>query len=347
MSLKRKKNYQESHQNHNQKGFTLIELLVGLIVITVISVVAIKVGSAFYDIISRQRDIAKGERIRDGIERYYLQYYQYINSQQTGQDLILPNGCRLRTETGFVPKHRQDRNCGVAGLFFFDNEPYDNKMSNYRIVITNLLDNGRFHYRKIYVIYTKGRRGNMLSSVDANGNIRCSPDEVCWTVDGEKITLTKYEEMVKKVSDTVSKMQAYATAKYSADATKNLLMYYFANTASDGSTNSSNCAVGNKLCYFSANSVIKNSCSVGQAVPQIRLPNGGVYFSSAVNLNCLARASDLSPTIFSGLTDIYIDNGSSLIRNPERVAETDLGGYTARVVGCISDVDCIVQIAYQ
>lgn len=336
------------NQNLNNRGFTVLELLVSLIAITLLSVAVFKVGSVFYDIVSRQRDIAKGERIRDGIYRYYVEFYQYINSTQTGNNLLLPNGCNLTTETNFVPRYRQDRVCGVAGLKYFDEEPYDSKMSNYRIVITPLLDNGKFHYRKIHVVYVKGRRGQMLSSVNnATGDIVCHPSEVCWTIDGEKITITKYEEMIKKVSDIVSRLQAYATAKYSADATKNLLMYYFAN-ASTGGTNSSNCSNGNKLCYFSASSEIRNSCVANPTVPVIRGPRGVVYYViSGIDTSCLSLGQNISQRIFGGTTDIYIDNGSANIRNPETVNDNDLGGYTARVIGCISDVDCIQQIAYQ
>lgn len=325
-----------------KKGFTIAELIVALIILLGLSVVVIKIGSSFYELVARQRDISKGERIAEAIKRFYETYPEYVNSLSGG--ITLPNGCVLQTFTDFLPKYRAGL-CGGGGLRAFEPDPYDSAMSNYRVIVTGLIDAGNFQYRNIYIILTRSRRNGVRSTVDGRGEIRCARDEVCFKVDGREITQKVYERAMRDIKNVVDSLQAYALARYGADATKNVLLYRFANASSNGQ-NDRNCGTLNKNCFFDSGVVIAPSCG-REETPRIRWLNGYQTVNLPMQLQnvSFARASVIAPSLFSQYEDVYIANCGQGVRTPETVSETELGGWTAIVLKCISLYNCYWAIA--
>lgn len=325
----------------NRRGFTIAELIVALAIILSLSVVVIKIGSSFYEMVARQRDMAKGERIAEAIRRFYETYPEYVNSLSGG--ITLPDGCVLQTFTGFLPKYRAGV-CGGGGLRAFEPDPYDSVMSNYRVIVTPLISTGDFNYRNIYIILTRSRRNGVLSTVDSNGEIRCGRGEICFKVDGREITQKVYERAIRDIKNVVDSLQSYALARYGADATKNTPLYRFANASSSGS-NDSNCGNSvNKNCFFDSGVVIEPSCGRAE-VPRVRWLNGFQSVSNYPTQYSFARASQIAPSLFSQYEDVYIANCGQGVRTPETVSETELGGWTAVVMKCISIYNCYWAIA--
>lgn len=337
------------------RGFSLVELLVALVVLSLLSVAFISLGSSLADYMGDIFSRRQAQELKEKIEKFYEEYPSVVN---TNGVVRLPNGCELGLNGGaFIPLSQvrvQTGACGPGGLYYFDSRVYDYKNSNLRVLVSPLLFNGRYRYRHIYLVYTKGARRGVFSRVNPDGSIFCHPQEECYQVNGEEITGKVYQRAEDLVNYVAGTLQNYAFSRYTADATKNPLVYRLAG-ANSGGGNNRNCT--NPECYYDAGSVIAPSCGrVGTGL--IRTTDGKrqivLPFSvrNVLGSNPYASVNVLAPSLFTqDYNVIYLSNCSvirnSLPRVPENVDVANFGGWNAVVFACISEEDCIVRIVNQ
>lgn len=368
-------------QVRSEKGFTLIELIISLLVVMVILFTLIPVLSRFYDTYNNLLSQERLKTIRDKIERYYYQYAFVINSDvldsRYNYNVVHSNGNRYSTVAIPLPDgtylyslltHQNPyddpvlsingtdiaRVSNPSGLLYFTDNPYDGKITNFRVYITPLMvePQGRFHYRDIYLIYTKGSRHTRSIPVNNGGNWRlnCDISEVCYKIDGLKITQEIYSQTIGRMDYIANKLRQYSQSKYALDTTKNGLMYYYARTSTNN-RNYSNCNQGEVDCYFSALSEIPNTTLAGGIRENritVNLIGLSINFNPRPALNGrFVRLSSLG-NLFSNSEDItpvgsfiYLDNSTSA-RNPQTLGQANLGGYDTVLLTCIANNDCIV-----
>jgi type II secretory pathway pseudopilin PulG len=367
-------------QVRSEKGFTLIELIISLFVVMVILFTLIPVLSRFYDTYNNLLSQERLKTIRDKIERYYYQYAFVINSDvldsRYNYNVVHSNGNSYPTVAIPLPDgtylyslltHQNTyddlilnvngsdiaRVSNPSGLLYFTDNPYDGKMTNFRVYITPLIaePQGRFHYRDIYLIYTKGSRYTRSIPVNNGGNLNCDVSEVCYKIDGLKITQEIYNQTTEKMNYIANKLRQYSQSKYALDTSKNGLMYYYAITSTNN-RNSSNCNQGEVDCYFSTLSEIPNTTLAG-GIRENRITFNmlglSINFNPSPALNGrFVRLSNLG-NLFSNSEDItpvgsfiYLDNSASA-RNPQTLGQANnLGGADIVLLTCIANNDCIV-----
>lgn len=326
-------------------GFTILEVLVVFIVLSVVMVVVMRVGEVFYDFFGRLRDEQKMEALRKKIERFYRENVVYVNSRVDA--IKFSNGCEFTTFLGYKPRAKVKSVCDLGGLIYFDSEPYDYRGVNFRVLVTPLLYNGLFHYRDIYVINTRGRRGVSLSRFEG-GRFICGVGEVCLKISGEDITREYYQKKMDELYKVADILQGYALSKYAQDTTKNILMYRFAKRSRDG-VNNLNCQGWDLRCLYDGTSILENSCLVNdENERKVKAGEGRWLDVEGGVLEGAKRLYKVAPSLFSEkfYENVFIDN-CLRVRNPETVSSTDLGGWTARLISCISNVDCYSVVVVQ
>ena len=246
-----------------------------------------------------------------------------------------------------------------SGLLYFVDNAYDGKMENFRVYITPLMADptNRFHYRDIYLIWPEGhqrlRSRPEFDPATNRWNLRCDPSEYCIKIDGLLITSEIYNKMAERVENIGVKFRHYAEGKYASDPNKNLLKYYLSNK-SNNNLDDNTCVPNTVDCYFASSSEISNTTLLGgQAEYQVDTPDGPYTISAAGTTlpdpanarfmpvyNVANIVSRTEGTVF-GIPILY-DNSSPNVRNPETLGLSNLGGYDAVLLGCVSDSDCIV-----
>jgi prepilin-type N-terminal cleavage/methylation domain-containing protein len=353
-----------------ERGFTLPEVIVSLVVLMIIIGSVIPLFQKIYEF---YQDLSMKEQLKQAkknIEDFYRANIFMINSttleSRSGYNISIPlgNGKYFYTNLDYIPLYQS--NGDPSGLLAFMANPYDGGMSNIRVYITPLVkdSSNQFSYRDIYLIWRKNSRASVQSNIrrDFNGRyvVDCDPQEYCVKIDGYLITSEVWKKTTDQVVNIANRFTKYAEEKYAADPTKNALMYYLANTDTNGK-NSKDCANGGgqSYCYFSEQSEIKNTCLVGgrNGTLTVRTIDGD-YSASVYNYGLSSNScfTDVgNPNLYGGTplvasfesinpagAPILYDNGGSSVRNPENLGTGNLSGYNAILFTCISDNSCIV-----
>ncbi|WP_457628633.1 type IV pilin protein [Persephonella sp.] len=371
--------------NNSTRGFTLVELLIGLFVILLLSAIAIPLIN---NVLEFQQRLAAAEKLKIAkkkIEGFYREYSYMMNSQalegrwgfvvSDGQGnsyntvaIPLPDGTYFYSYLQYLPPF-QDISLSVngtdvqepgnpSGLKYFVDNPFDGKMVNFRVFITPLMEDpqGRFAYRDIYLIWTKGSpiTKTTFSFDGTRWRINCSPDELCVKVDGYEISANLYRKTEEEVVDVGRKIRDYAIGKYASDPSKNPLYYYLSNTSNNG-LNDATCTAGTVDCYFSSKSDIANTTLAGGTPDTVVFTPDGDYPLAPVGLGLTDPANgafirvdivvpfiSTTEAVSAVGTPILYDNSSVNVKNPETLGLGNLGGYDALVYTCVDDSHCVL-----
>jgi len=359
-------------------GFTLLELLVAIGIVLLIGAAALPL---LQNVLEFQQRLAAAEKLKtakEKIEGFYREYSYMINSQtledrwsftvSDGQGnsyntvaIPLPDGSYFYSYLEHLPPASSPNLTvnGIAfptgnpsGLRYFIPNPYDGKMMNFRVFITPLMEDpqGRFAYRDIYLIWTKGSpiTKTTFSFDGTRWRINCSPDEMCVKVDGYDISSSLYTKTEEEVVDIGRKIRDYAVGKYASDPSKNPLLYYLSNASNNG-LNDATCTAGTVDCYFSSRSEISNTTLSG-GVPEtvVNTPDGDYPLQPPFQNGAFVQVNEVVPFVSADegtsavKTPILYDNSSQNVRNPETLGLGNLGGYDAILSTCVDDSHCIV-----
>ncbi len=343
----------------DRKGFFSTEMVIVIAVTMLIASALTEVISTGIRYYKKFVALQEMRRIAEGIKKYYEENAFLVNSRRIDSlySDVLPDGSpsvRLPLPDGsfLVPEIDYDRSSNPSGLRYFSTNPFDEGGTNFRIYISPLKEDpaGRYAYRDIWIIDTKGRRHRMLSKI-VNGEIQCDPSEVCYRVSGRDITEDLYEKTIQQVEKIAAKLSDYTGSRYAADPRKSTLKYYFANTDTNGYSDAH--CTGGPGCYFASASEIPNTYRVTHYsdITEQTIDGHVTVSYSTAGLSYVPNLSLLSqivPQLFSPeeietpfRTRVWFDNSSPNVRNPQTLGLSNLGGYNALLVTCIDDTHCV------
>ncbi len=339
----------------------LLSVLASIAVMAGVITAIAELGTGIYEAYQARQEKVRLDDLKSALEEFYRDNAMAVNSflrpdetistrngnQPSGQ-IVLPDGEVLRSYLGRKPV--SVASTSEKALLYFvgdENALLDRKGVPFRIYITpvQLDPEGRFQYRDIYIISGKGRTAPVASypvcELTPSGyyscKFFCSPDEICEKVDGYKITLSLYQQTFKQLEDMAKRIQTYAQQLYAQDPQKDVLRYYLSHESTNNK-NDLNCTAGSVDCYFSHLSEIRNSTLYNQLQDTRARFNNYVVPFTVPSGSRLAYASSIpflpnTKTPFHA--EVFYDNSSGLIRNPQTVS--NYAGYTMMLYTPVDD----------
>lgn len=222
-----------------QKGFTLVEVLVALALVSTISLVVMGSLTPWIGMKSKMDTERRLQDIRQGLTAIYESNAMAIEALPDGKFQEFTNsaidagsgGC-LAADAGFIANADKFSESPQAVAKDGYSNPWCIRVTP---ALKEIRDGVELWYRNVIVIST-GADGKLDpgTTVSANGTLTVGGDDIGITLSGREIQAAKLKETLRRMARVGLSYETYFTARYLANAARDVSIDYFANDVDTG-----------------------------------------------------------------------------------------------------------------